>query len=225
MVIERRFGSAIIYGVIVLIAVQAGRAAVFFGLSRLFGSTVLPPIAMRAAVYCLVSAGFCLIAHPQAGTMGFRLPASGFFSRGGTILFGALWILAIGSSATFGWSMFLENFVNALIIPLAEEALFRGFLWGTIEESWSVPKGDGTPRRGGVLISFASTSVLFALFHLGYVDMVAVNMPAGENLAFVMGMKVLIGLCVGLLAGAGRAVSKSVWLPIFLHGLWNVFGR
>jgi hypothetical protein len=174
-------------------------------------------------VFSIMAAGFCLAARPSPAALGL-VPARRKSGRRLGWLTGILWLMAVGSSAYFGPGILLENLIDAGLIPLTEECLFRGFLWGAIEEAWPGSAEEGG-ERAGTWAALITTTILFGLWHLGYADMVVDNLGGRAALPAVMGTKVLIGLCVGLLAGAGRALSGSAWPAIFLHGLWNVFGR
>lgn len=77
-------------------------------------------------------------------------------------------------------------------VPLFEEFLFRGLLFGHLERTFSSA------------ISVVTTSILFALLHVQY------------ELPLMLGI-----LCVGLLLGMIRWKSGSIWPGTIIHALNN----
>jgi len=102
---------------------------------------------------------------------------------------------------------------SAVITPIFEELIFRGYVWNKLEEKFD--------RRFAVYII---TTLLFAVWHLGYIDTVAFRMTSG-SLAFAMLMKVSTGLFFGIVLGAVRYKSKNCYSTIILHAVMNIFGR
>ncbi|HUF60589.1 MAG TPA: CPBP family intramembrane glutamic endopeptidase [Verrucomicrobiales bacterium] len=82
-----------------------------------------------------------------------------------------------------------------LAAPIAEELFFRGFLFEGLRRSWL-----GT--AGTVLF----TSATWSLIHLQY------------DLFFIA-----LIFCLGLLLGWARAASGSLWIPLILHVLNNLY--
>ena len=101
---------------------------------------------------------------------------------------------------------------GTIFTPLFEEVLFRGIVWNRLEETdlpqWAI---------------FITVTILFGLWHLGYVDSIAWRIDG--NLLWAMTMKVIVGLAVGVLTGLARWKSKSVYPAILAHAIWNTFGR
>ena len=100
-----------------------------------------------------------------------------------------------------------------VITPIFEELIFRGYLWNKLEEKF-----------GGRFAAYIITTLLFAVWHLGYIDTVAFRMTSG-SLAFAMLMKVVTGLFFGIVLGAVRYKTKNCYSTIILHGVMNIFGR
>jgi len=102
---------------------------------------------------------------------------------------------------------------TTVITPVFEELIFRGWVWNKLKVAFS--------RR---LEVFAITTLLFAVWHLGYIDSVAFRVnPA--NLPFIMLMKVITGLFFGIVLGAARDRTKNCYSTILLHSAMNIFGR
>ena len=68
------------------------------------------------------------------------------------------------------------------------------------------------------------TTVLFALWHFGYVDSLAARIGF-DGLGYVMLMKASVGLVYGVIVGFVRYKTKNAYASILLHGVMNVFGR
>ena len=101
----------------------------------------------------------------------------------------------------------------ALIVPVFEELLFRGYLWNELK---TVLK-----KEANVYIII---TILFSVWHFGYFDSIAIRI-ANENLMFVLLMKALTGLLFGIVLGFTRYKTKNCFSTILLHGAMNVFGR
>lgn len=106
---------------------------------------------------------------------------------------------------------------GTLATPLAEEALFRGYLWERLRPVF----GDGWK------LVFA-TALLFGLWHFGYVDAVAwrvaqpdaAPLPAG-GVAHIMLMKVLFATGMGVVLGAIRMKWGTCLSSGLFHAIWN----
>ena len=86
----------------------------------------------------------------------------------------------------------LYCFVAVVVAPVAEEIVFRGFLFR------------GLTGHSQIIASF-TTSLVWALTHIG--------------MAWSMKLQVVL---LGLLLGWMRWRSGSVVLPMLMHGLWNL---
>ena len=102
---------------------------------------------------------------------------------------------------------------SSVITPVFEELIFRGYVWNKLEEEY---------RRG--LTVYLLTTLLFAVWHLGYVDSIAFRV-ASDRLPFIMLMKAVTGLCFGVVLGIARYKTKNCYSTILLHGVMNMFGR
>lgn len=103
-------------------------------------------------------------------------------------------------------------FYSSMVTPIFEELIFRGYIWNKLntvfEKEW---------------ITYIVSTVLFALWHIGYIDAIAFRVETG--LAIAMFGKVITGLCFGVVLGAVRYKTKNSYSTILLHGVMNIFGR
>jgi|SRR5215467_6043035 len=84
-------------------------------------------------------------------------------------------------------------FVAVVVAPVAEEIVFRGFLFRGLTDQSQI-------------IAVSTTSLVWALTHVG--------MPWSAKLQVVL---------LGLLLGWMRWRSGSAVLPMLMHGLWNLW--
>lgn len=117
-------------------------------------------------------------------------------------------------------SLWLSNLYGVIVVPWVEEALFRGLGWGRLSKA--------LPQKWNGFLTWILTSVLFGLWHLGYVDTVAfyANQPVSlTSLAMVMIWKVMVGGFIGGLAGLARWKFDKLPAAVFVHAMFNIFGR
>jgi uncharacterized protein len=98
----------------------------------------------------------------------------------------------------------LPSAVLFLFVAIAEETIFRGFIFNTIE------------HKAGSLVAIVATSLVFGLAHL--VDYIP-GVPFGEHFRAAL----FIAVEVGLLLNAAFMVTRSLWLNIGIHWAWNFF--
>jgi membrane protease YdiL (CAAX protease family) len=225
MVISRRAGASIANGAIVLILVQALGALLIIGFERFLKPMAVPPLLIRSFVILVLASGFCFIARPGLGAMGLRAPAKGFLPMAGTALAACIWTAVFSVSAYFGIEVFCEKAFAGLLVPFAEESLFRGFIWGIIEEAWEKSDGEGG-RRSGTAVAFIATTLLFTAWSIG-MSLISGGFGALQDgrLAMKLCTRALVGLGVGIVAGAARAGTKSAWMPFFLHGIYTILAH
>ena len=103
---------------------------------------------------------------------------------------------------------------GALVTPVFEELIFRGYIWRELEV-----KGDKT--------AWLTTTILFAFWHLGYIDTIIWRTSMFEpdaDILRIMIMKVITGAVIGAILGALRYKTKNAYSPILLHCLINTVG-
>lgn len=220
-------------------------AAVFFSLVRFMGLLLLAQ-GMRAAIYrlgwqlfppgqydrssdaisvaafLLVGVVLYLFLRPDSAGLGLDWQGMKRSGKGCVIVGGALLLGLVLSSVLLDPSLLMANFHAALVVPIFEELLFRGWGWGKLEKA--VP-----PTRFSGLAVYILVTALFAAWHLGYADVIIPRafpyQPAAPSLKTILFFKVLVGGAVGALSGFARWCTGRVYWSVLLHGLWNIFGR
>ena len=121
-------------------------------------------------------------------------------------------LVSAPSNYSGGFEAITLLFYSSIVIPIFEEMIFRGYIWNKLnvvfEKEW---------------VTYIISTVLFALWHMGYIDALAFRF--GTGLAIVMFWKVITGLCFGVVLGAVRYKTKNSYSTILLHGVMNIFGR
>lgn len=101
---------------------------------------------------------------------------------------------------------------SAIVTPVFEELIFRGFVWNKLntlfKKEW---------------ITYVMSTLLFAIWHFGYIDTIAFHVETGLANAIIW--KVITGLCFGIVLGALRLKTKNCYSTMLLHGVLNIFGR
>ncbi len=101
---------------------------------------------------------------------------------------------------------------SGIVTPIYEELIFRGYIWNKLNTVFSKEWQ-----------TYLVSTVLFGLWHLGYISSIAFRVDSG--LANAMMWKVIVGLCFGVVLGAVRLKTKNCYSTILLHGVMNLFGK
>jgi len=177
--------------------------------------------ALSILTFLLSGTVLWLILRPVKRDLGLGWRAMRSGGRAGVLAGGALLLALLVSSALLDPSMLFANLQSVLVVPLFEEALFRGWGWSKVERSIS-------GRMAGFL-TFLVITGLFALWHLGYSDVVYLrgleNQSTDPPLRMILFYKVMVGGAVGTLAGFARWRTGKLYWSFLLHGFWNMFGR
>ncbi|WP_271715353.1 CPBP family intramembrane glutamic endopeptidase [Anaeromicropila herbilytica] len=124
----------------------------------------------------------------------------------------AILLIVTPSNFTGGIKAISLLIYGSIVTPIFEELIFRGFIWNKLNavilKEWK---------------TYIVTTILFALWHLGYIGSIAFRV--NEGLFHVMMWKVIIGLCYGMVLGMVRIKTKNCYSTILLHGVMNIFGR
>lgn len=177
--------------------------------------------ALSILTFLLSGTVLWLILRPVKRDLGLGWRAMRSGGRAGVLAGGALLLALLVSSALLDPSLLFANLQSVLVVPLFEEALFRGWGWSKVERSIS-------GRAAGILTFLIITS-LFAFWQLGYADFFYLQRLMGQaadpSLKAILFYKVLVGGAVGALAGFARWRTGKLYWSFLLHGFWNMFGR
>ena len=204
--------------IVLLVCIQLARALVAYALrfvAQPDGNVVLFQIS-NALSFILVGVAMLILRRPSLTTLGLDFNSGGRREKA-IYVFGGFAVLTL-----IAISLMLdvrENWVNlhfAIVVPLFEELLFRGYVWSKIKSV--LPEN----ANGSTLII---VTLLFAFWHIGYLDSF-LSIPLavhGITLPFLLMSKIIIGLVLGTIAGFARWQSGKVFGPVLIHALWNLF--
>lgn len=96
-------------------------------------------------------------------------------------------------------------FSLSVLAPIAEELLFRGYLFGKIR------------KHAGAVVTIVVTGLVFGFMHLGLINAL-LGMLDYDKLQWNV---LIITSTLGLILGFYREYTKSVWAGILLHMLQN----
>ncbi len=127
----------------------------------------------------------------------------------------------------FELDVIVMGFVFGIIVPAFEELLFRGYIWNKIEGYNNINSDPNSlfVRKSG-LITLITVTLLFGIWHLGYVDVFLINPRISHenfSLTTMLTAKVGLGLFLGLILGYVRLKTRKVYASFLLHGFWNTF--
>jgi len=148
----------------------------------------------------LESAGFALRGLASETTIGYLIGAATLSTVIGIMAVCGVYQFQ-GRSAVFRPLFPLLLFLCA---GAAEEIIFRGYIFQTLEAKW------------GSRIALIFTSLLFGLAHIGNPG------SHGSVWQFFAG-PAFICVEAGLPLAAGYMATRRLWLPIGLHWAWNFF--
>jgi membrane protease YdiL (CAAX protease family) len=214
---QHNFLPTILRIVLVLAAIQMFRAVVY----RVLMFAGMSPVDDITNAASILLTGLTVLILFKSGTAAVGLdnfPRSKvrfFYYAGYTLLF----VLA-GINLYLNPSQIIPTLISCLIFPLFEEPLFRGWIWNRVTTS--------LPSRWNGPLAVLVTAALFALWHLGYWDVVALHVPAGLQLLgmiHIMLMKMMITSIIGLICGLLRWKTGNIYASILFHAFWNLFGR
>ena len=216
------FWTRITTFVLLLIYLQVVRGIATWALRAFFnpGENAIESLVLSAAAFLIAGIPAWLLWSPAATELGLDWSGS---TRGERAIYigGGVFLLGLMvSSLMLDPGVFVSNIYSALFIPAFEELLFRGFGWGYI-------RGGLSGKYAGWVTGVCIT-VLFGVWHLGYVDSVLRAVGSHSNppfLSMVLFFKVLVGITVGIMTGLARARTGRVFAPFLLHAIWNIFGR
>lgn len=209
--------KALLRFVLFLILAQAVRALFAW---LLLGVAGMEKDIANPIIFALMAAAVILVARPTWQDLALNLRGTG---RGTQWLYGIMALIVVmllAANFMLDRSIWLQNLYGVILVPIVEEALFRGLGWGRLAKA--------LPQRWNGLLTWVLTSVLFGLWHLGYTDVILwyTDQPVTLSLLpTVMIWKVLVGGFIGGAAGLARWKFGKLPGAVFVHALFNIFGR
>lgn len=129
----------------------------------------------------------------------------------GTIVF-VLLLASAPSNYVGGLQTIMLLIYSSVVTPIYEELIFRGYIWNRLSVIFKHP-----------ISVYLWSSILFSIWHLGYVDSLAFRVESSLLQALIW--KAITGLGYGLVLGLLRWKSGNCYSTMLLHGVMNIFGR
>lgn len=208
-----------------IIVLQLGRAAIVYALFLIIkpeSSNFLCNI-IGIISFAIVLILFLLFSRSSFKDSGVSFKDISKKSKIVYIMLGAVYLLLLFSSLFIGKNLnielFIENLHFALLVPVYEELIFRGYLWNKIQTNLQVNRRD--------LFTFIIVTLLFTVWHLGYFDwylLRAIRFHPDITLASIMIGKMVIGLVFGVITGLLRWKTGKIYGGLLFHGIKNILG-
>lgn len=214
----RRIGKILL----LLIAVQFVRGLIFTGLWKLLqpqGDSLLWVI-MDMIAFCIVGEGLLLLFRPSEKQLSLEWDTAPRWERIAYLAAGGLILVLVGVSYFLGPDILIINIGTVIILPMFEEFIFRGWGWKRLEQ---VDLG-----KYSQVIHWVVISLLFAIWHFGYMDVYLLKMaPMQPDIIWMkfFVMKFLTTFIIGLIVGIPRWLTGRMHGSFLLHALINLFGR
>lgn len=207
---------------LLLLAVQIGRGLMITGLWRTLQPAADSPIwsTMDMVAFGVIGISLLLLYRPSRQQLALDWKDAPRWELAVYIGLG-IWTLGLVASTYFLQSdLFVININSAIVIPIFEELLFRGWGWGRLEKM--------KPFKASGFANWLVISLVFGLWHFGYLDIYLLKVaPANPNMdwGIFFLMKFLTTLVIGLIVGLPRWRTGRVYGSLILHSLINIFGR
>lgn len=207
---------------LLLFLIQIIRGLIITGLWKFLQPPTGSPIwaYMDMVAFGLVGIGLVLLFQPSRADLGLAWKTASRLERAVYIGMGMLTLALVTSTFFLQLDLFVLNVNSVIVIPIFEELLFRGWGWSRLEKV--------APFKGSDLVNWLVISLLFGLWHFGYVDIYLLKVaPANPNMnwAIFFAMKFLTTFMIGLIVGIPRWRTGRVYGSLILHALINIFGR
>jgi uncharacterized protein len=207
---------------LLLLAIQIVRALIILGLWRLLHPAPDSPIwaYMDIIAFGLIGISLLLWFRPSRKQLALDWKTARRWELAAYIGIGVLTLGLVISTYFLQPDLFVGNINSAIVIPIFEEFLFRGWGWGRLRRTASF--------RASGFVNWLVISFLFGLWHFGYMDIYLLRVaPANPDMdwGFFLLMKFLTTLIIGLVVGLPRWRSGRVYGSLILHSLINIFGR
>jgi membrane protease YdiL (CAAX protease family) len=204
--------------IIILIIIQLFRASVMYLLWYFVkpGQDIVIFQILNGLSFLIVGIILLILIRPSLNELGLKLDYVRKTTRIIYLLGGIILLILIFLPYTFAYELDVLIFGIAfgLITPAFEELLFRGYLWNMSQNSIQTKKSG--------LITWITITLLFGLWHLGYLDVFLIHPKQFSLLPLLIG-KVMVGLVLGTIVGFIRLKTKKTYGSFLFHGFWNTF--
>lgn len=223
MAAEVKTGSSklIITIIFILALIHAAHSGLAYAITNFFESSLVNRDNILLFSYFLVGVALVFVVKPTLSSLELsfandsRLKKTLYFCV--TLVAVELIILSLYFYEKLTYSVVVSTILSVIVIPIFEELIFRGYLWSYLRRYF---EKDFT--------IFIITTLLFAVWHIGYMDDILFRVTAtGKtvNILHVMVFKVITGAFFGIILGYVKLITKNTYACILVHACMNLFGR
>lgn len=209
--------------ILILIAMQiVDNLIVYLSLQHLLDHPRIPQFRFLCSIsQIIVFCGFIFYAKPSKEDLGISWSDLKKGTKALYLIGGGIILLLVGSSyfvmRDIKYFALITNFHFGIILPIAEELLFRGYGWAKF-------RSENKSSRVTLLL----TTVLFTLYHFGYYNQIHYATqfhPNAPSVMHILAMKLRYVFVLGILMGAIRWKSKRVFGSIIIHSILNIVSK
>ncbi|SCH91432.1 CPBP family glutamic-type intramembrane protease [Romboutsia sp. 1001713B170207_170306_H8] len=135
------------------------------------------------------------------------------------IIIGTIFLICLFLSIYFNDEYDIYNIgiliLSIIIIPIFEELLFREYIWNYLSN-----------YTKNTLIVFICITVIYALYQVGYIDIIKQYMQVTHSPGYVVDSIMISttkGLIMGSLLGIAKIKLKDTSICMLLHGIFSIF--
>jgi membrane protease YdiL (CAAX protease family) len=207
---------------LLLLAIQIGRGLIITGLWTILKPATDSPIwaYMDMVAFGVIGISLLLLYRPSRLQLALDWSTAPHWETIAYVVMGIFTLGLVLSTYFLQSDVFVMNINSAIVIPIFEELLFRGWGWGQLEKH--------APFKASGFANWLVISLLFGLWHFGYMDIYLLKVaPSNPNMDWgvFFVMKFLTTLIIGLIVGFARWRTRRVYGSLLLHSLINLFGR
>jgi membrane protease YdiL (CAAX protease family) len=216
---RNKFYKYVLLVIVALALIQIARALIMVSFFYLLqpGTNINLFQIINGFSFIIVGLALLLIFKPSLKELGVDWNDISLKNRIFYLLGGGLLLVMIIIPYFLAWeaSILILGIVFGIFVPAFEELLFRGYIWGKIESSAKMYRSQ--------MVTLFTVTILFIIWHLGYMDVFLLHPLGMGNLLILMLSKLGIGLVLGLIVGYMRLKTGKTYLSFLFHGFWNVF--
>ena len=221
MISESSYIKPVLKVIGILFLIQAIHSLLVYFFSNFFGSTEDVHETISLILFIIIGVALYFVFKANKNNLSLRVNNNSKKSKL-IYLISTLIVIALAISTPIfngelTYSVLVSLVYSIIVIPIFEELIFRGYVWNYLNNS--IKKE---------FLVYIITTILFALWHLGYVDDILFRVNSSNqtvDLANIMLFKVITGGAFGVVTGFIRFKTKNTYASILAHAFMNIFGR
>lgn len=212
----------ILDSILIIFVVQIARIGIKFILLSQLNLSLINLIITSMISFMIVGTFFILLFKDNEKFNPSRVKIINMFntrSKQIRIIIGIIFLICLLLSIYFNDKYDIYNIgiltLSIFIIPIFEELLFREYIWNYLNNYIK-----------NTLIVFICITVIYALYQVGYIDIINQYMQATHSPGYIIDAIINIvtkGLLIGSLLGIVKIKLKDTSICMLLHGLFSIF--